>query len=112
MARKVGFSEPDREKKSTADSYLDEFRARSRAQSAHEASQKRVVRKRQWVPIIFLMVWLAGWSGGILLAFSAIANGASDGGLWVWILVACLAWVGAVLALIWLLKGDLVEVED
>ncbi|WP_069298871.1 hypothetical protein [Neptunicoccus sediminis] len=106
MARKVGFSKPDTEaKKSIADSYLDEFRQRHNHGLSPDPYAARPERKRNWFVIAFLMLWLTGWSGGILLVGAILLDGAGDSFLYIWLTAAVLGWGVAVYVLIRQLRG-------
>ena len=95
MVRKVGFEqEKPKAKKSIADSYLDEFRARSaqkrRAEAPVAPSRHRV--RRNWVLIVFLSVWLMFWSFGILTVSAIIASGGAPLFLFIWLIAALVGW--------------------
>ena len=103
MARRVGFGD---EKKSVAEAHLDKFRARSREKAQAQKPAPRT--KRQWIPITFLMFWLAGWTAGMALAFLTVLE---DGEffLWIWLFFAAIGWLSAAVALIKLLKGTPID---
>ncbi len=108
MARKVGFDRPDTEpKKSIADSYLDEFRKKHNHDLSPNTQPmpKAPKRKREWVSIIFMMVWISGWSIGILFALGVLMSGTADAFLLIWLAFAILGWFVAVFVLTALLRG-------
>ncbi|MCP5076402.1 MAG: hypothetical protein GY947_24315 [Rhodobacteraceae bacterium] len=113
MVRRIGFSEDkvDKTRKSTADRYLDEFRAKGRKQAAEVTKKaarvqtKPTERKRQWVAIVFLFIWLLLWTGGIIAAAGAFLQGEDRGFLAIWIAFATLGWFFAVFMLKKLLRG-------
>ncbi|GGA15207.1 hypothetical protein [Neptunicoccus cionae] len=106
MARKVGFSKPDTEaKRSIADSYLDEFRQRHNHELSPDPYGAKQERKRNWFVIVFLTLWLTGWSGGILLVSAILRDGNGDSFLYIWLAAAVLGWGVAVYVLIQQLKG-------
>ncbi|MCP5072274.1 MAG: hypothetical protein GY947_03140 [Rhodobacteraceae bacterium] len=121
MVRRIGFEDKksDSPEKSTADRYLDEFRAKGRKQveeAAARAAKSRTKtggRKRQWVVIVFLSVWLILWTGGIIAAAAAFFQGQDQGFLAIWITFATLGWFFAVFMLRRLLRGrELTKSKD
>lgn len=117
MTRKIGFSRTDREKKkkSIAESYLDEFRARKSQQTTVKTSSVapgRVRRKRNWVAILFLCVWLIGWSFGIMLAAAILFGGDAPFFIYIWIIAAVIGWIIAFFILLGLIKGTSVDPEN
>lgn len=109
MARKVGFDEPDTEKKkSIANRYLDEFRAKSSTEIKAKTIHTRVTR--DWFTVVFLLVWLAGWTFGILFCVGALVFGSNEAivviFLFIWAAAACAFWLLAVKALIKELRGN------
>ncbi len=110
MARKVGFEKPDTDpKKSVADSYLDEFRAKSKTQQQTAPRPKRRVR-RNWFVIIFLTIWIICWSFGILLAIGMLIADGPVAFILIWLAAACFGWVIALGALIAQIKG--IPIDD
>lgn len=111
MVRKVGFDTGE-DRKSVADRVLDEHRAKARAKDAvaKQAEMEELAReaarpKRQWFPIIFLTVWLTGWSGAIYAVISVILSGERDGGLYLWLGFAIIGWLMAVFFLVMLIRN-------
>lgn len=106
MARKIGFSRPDTEaKNSIADSYLDEFRQRHNHDLKPDPYGAPPKRKRNWFVILFLLLWLTGWSGGMLLVTGIILSGEADLFLLVWLAAASVGWIFAVYVLVQQIKG-------
>lgn len=116
MTRKVGF-ETGETRKGVADRVLDQYRAKARAKrAAEQATGDRDARdnapgggdarpKRQWVPILFLTLWLTAWSGGILLALSLILRGGAEPFLYIWISAAVIGWIIAFGILVRLIRA-------
>ena len=65
----------------------------------HGAETVVIPAKRNWFTMIFLAVWLAGWSAGGVAAFSQALSGNDVGFLTIWLLFWFL---GMVFALSWL----------
>lgn len=117
MTRKIGFEKADKKvnKKSIADSYLDEFRARTakpKPKQPESITKSSPRRKRNWVAIIFLCVWLVGWSFGIMFAAAIIASGDAPFFIFIWITAALAGWVIAFFILLGLIKGKIVGDSD
>ncbi len=109
MVRRVGFVDKldEGQKKSTADQYLDEFRAKKQNKHPADDAATATKPKRQWVAIIFLAVWLVLWTVGMMMVGLQILNGAEDGFLVVWLLGASIGWLFAVYMLVRLWRGTL-----
>ncbi len=103
MARRVGFGS---KKESVAEAHLDTFRERSRAQALGRRPAPKV--QRQWIPIIFLIFWLSGWSAGMAFALLTALKG-GEVFLWVWLFFAAFGWAAAAISLIKLLKGTPID---
>ena len=96
MVRKVRFSREDTEpKKSIADSYLDEFRKKHNHELSTntQPSPKATKVKRNWVVIIFLLIWLTFWSIGVLTVISIVAGGNPEPFLLIWLTAAIFGWI-------------------
>lgn len=116
MARKVGFDTPDTEpKRSIADSYLDEFRAKatnSRTRAATAAPAPRQKVQRNWFVLIFMIVWITFWSFGILMAIGMLLAGGPVAFMLIWLGAACVGWVVALGVIIKQIKGTPVPHES
>lgn len=112
MARKVGFDTPDTEqKKSIADSYLDEFRAKSaRTKTPAPAPRQRV--QRNWFVLIFMVIWITFWSFGILMAIGMLLSGGPVAFMALWLAAACVGWIVALGVIIKQIKGTPVVDES
>lgn len=64
-------------------------------------------RRAKWIIVGFLSIWLAGWSYGLLQAFSTFGSSSGFGAIFmgVWILFGALGWVVVVFILFMLLFG-------
>ncbi|MEM7270790.1 MAG: hypothetical protein AAF401_16255 [Pseudomonadota bacterium] len=97
MVRRVGFG----------DRY-GERRTDKRIETAERTSSPR----RSGVSRVFiggfLIVWLVGWTSGIVFALSEIVEqglGAADFGLFVWVAFAVIGWIFAVVMLFRVITG-------
>lgn len=120
MVRKVGF-EDGSSRKSVADRVLDEHRAKARARRAAEAEAKAEARNRpasattgggvaRGFKIVFLLVWLTLWTGGVLMVAFVILSGEVHAGplifMLIWEAFAIFAWVAVVRSLLRLVRGQ------
>ena len=107
MSRKVGFDRPDTEKK-VADRVLDRFRAKTRAKKAavaKAAADEAAKPRRQWGPIIFIFLWLCGWTVGVVFAGMLILAGEAEPGLIIWEVFAVIGWFVAAGVLYFLIRN-------
>ena len=105
MARRVGFGDKPERGKSTADAYLDEFRAKGRQKRAAKTATHAARPKRHWFVIVFLGIWLALWTFGIVMAGILVLSGEKDSFLLIWLLFASIGWIAVVLVLRRLIRG-------
>lgn len=98
MTRKGDIPSGNR-KGGVADRVLDQFRAKTRARrkaEADDAARHAARPKRQWIPIVFISIWLVLWSTGMALVGLIILSGEGEPGLWLWWCFALVGWVIAV----------------
>ena len=116
MARKVGFDTPDTEpKRSIADSYLDEFRAKTATKSPSTPTPVRTSKprvRRNWFVIIFTTVWITFWSFGILTAVGMLLSGGPVVFMTIWLAAACVGWFFALGVIIKQIKGTPIPDES
>ena len=110
MVRKIGFDQERKpRKKSVADQYLDEFRAKARDKrqlSERLVAQKDApVRTRSWPTILFLCVWLVAWTAAIVFVGMLILSGEGPVFLIIWEIAAVIGWFVAVFILRAQLRG-------
>ncbi|GHA46006.1 hypothetical protein GCM10008927_08950 [Amylibacter ulvae] len=102
MVRRVGFSEPDTEAKKKRGVY------RNAANDAVETNSNEIesgTPPGRLFSIIFLCLWLTGWSAAIFFVFDTIINGNGGAFLYVWLILALIGWCVAVLKLFTLVFG-------
>ena len=112
MTRKIGFEKSAAEKKtSIADRYLDTFRQRHKSDQSRDTKPNKVKpkTKRNWFQILFLMVWLALWSSGILFVVAILLAGGFQPFLLIWLAAALFGWFFAAKSLRKLIKGEPTE---
>jgi hypothetical protein len=105
MVRRVGFGNKDNEESGLTTAELIKSRLDSAAEPQDTKPMSGPVRV---FTIIFLGVWLLGWSGGIIFAVIALftGNDFSKFFLIFWIVLASAGWLFAVKALRALLRGE------
>lgn len=112
MARKVGFEKPDTEPaKSIADRYLDEFRAKAKSETARPPAPKPK-RRRNWILILFMSIWITAWTFAILMAIGMLFSGGPVVFMVVWLTLACIGWIVALVILIRNIRGIPVQEKD
>lgn len=122
MARRVGFGDSEEKQAESAAARKEKRARRDHAQRA--ALDERPARRRgddepprregrggvgRLIAGVFLLIWLCGWSAGIVFAFGAMMDeGLSGGGLFliVWLSVAIAGWVFAARMLLRLVRGE------
>ena len=112
MARRIG-SDGARDKRipSIADQHLDSFRAKARAKKKAKAAAKAATSAKirdltfRIPRIIFLLVWLLGWSAGVLFVAVMMFTGKGNLFLVVWEIFAVFGWYAGFRALINTIKG-------
>jgi hypothetical protein len=106
MVRRVGFEQEDKEaKKSIAGSHLDDFRKRHNHELSPNPLAPSVKKRRNWFVILFLFVWLLGWSFGMLMAIGTLLSGPAEPFLVIWIVAASGGWLFVMFALRRQIKG-------
>ena len=94
MARKVGF-DTGQDRKGIADRVLDDHRAKAREKREVEQARVAARKSRPWFAIIFLFVWLCGWTVGIVFVGFVIIGGDAEPFLFVWEALAIAGWLVA-----------------
>lgn len=80
-------------------------KARFRIEQTPEGERIRVPAQRQWFVLIFLCVWLTGWTLGGVAAVTALLTDFQPFVL-LWLGMWLIGWVLAVSAILWMLAGS------
>ncbi|PIB25920.1 hypothetical protein BFP76_13070 [Amylibacter kogurei] len=106
MVRRVGFSEPDKEARRKRGVYKNT--ANDPPKPQHENDEPQSSRL---FTLIFLSVWLIGWSTAIYFVFNVIIRGEGGVFLYVWLIAALIGWCFVVFILFTLIFNKSKDID-